>query len=313
VALEMILNELSLQPAPSVVMARQWMTGFIETVRAAISFRVSRVIRTQNGILDLALAENYPLRRWLNDSQVDREAQRYVRTLTTKAPFWDGLPELHARVLEHEFRYAGQEALGLGAAYLLEALAMSLLSEQRWDTPRLPLNARWITTQAEIIEQAIQVVHASQPAHVNEHRDWIQERLRNDVQDALDLWNRRFELFPSLAFCEATARQIQSLNSAMLRPVVRRLFELQAFCQGWTGGGFDPDSLPTRATLESQATLEQYGRERTFLCPDNVERVFNWHVRLTPHAWRIHFYPDPATRTMMIGYIGPHLPTARHH
>jgi len=45
-ALEMVLNELSLQPAPSVVIARQWMAGFIETVRAATSHRVSRVVRT---------------------------------------------------------------------------------------------------------------------------------------------------------------------------------------------------------------------------------------------------------------------------
>jgi hypothetical protein len=312
-ALEMVLNELSLQPAPSVVIARQWMAGFIETVRAAISYRISRVIRTQRGVRDIVLADGYPLRRWLNDPAVDLETRRYVTSLVSKAPLWDGLPELYDRVLEHEFRYEGREALCLGVAYLLEVLAVSLLSGECWDTPRLSLSVRWITEDENIKDETAYVIHASRSGHVNEHSQWIEDRLRSDIQDGNDLWNRRAELLPSLMFCETAGEQIRNLNAAMLRSVTRRLFELDAYCREWIEGRFEPDLLPTRATPESQATLEQYGNARTFLCPDDVERIFSWHVRLTPLAWRIHFYPDPATRTIVIGYVGPHLPTARHH
>jgi hypothetical protein len=312
-ALEMVLNELSLQSADSVHTARQWMFTFVQTVRAATSHRVSRVIRTQDGIFDIVLAPGYPLRRWLNDREVDLEARRYIKSLTTKAPFWDGLPELYDRVLEHEFRYDGRQAPGLGVAYLLESLAISLLSEDCWSVALLLLDAQWMIEGGDIEAGTVHVIHAGQPAHVDEHSEWIQERLRSDVRDGDDLWNRRAELFPSLAFCEATNRQIKSLNSTMLRPVARRLFELHVYCQGWTGSGFDPDQLPARATPESQPTLERYGAQRTFLCPDDVERTFSWHVRLTPHAWRIYFYPAPTNKTMIIGYIGPHLPTARHN
>jgi hypothetical protein len=311
-ALEMVLNELSLQLADSVLTARQWMSELIQTVISATSQRISRVIRTKTDVFDMILADGYPLRRWLNDREVDLEERRYIGLLTTKTPFWNELPELYDRVLEHEFHYENRQALGLGVAYLLESLAVSLPSEGCWNATLLPLNARWIIGNGDIEEGTVCVTHASQPVHMNEHREWIQDRLRSDVRDGNDLWKRRSELLPSLTFCEAVGPQIQDLNPTMLRPVVRRLFELQVYCDGWTEGGFDQSQLPARATPESRATLEQYGAPRTFLCPDGVERTFSWHVRLTPHAWRIHFYPDPQ-RTMIIGYIGPHLPTVRHH
>ncbi|MCI0528399.1 MAG: hypothetical protein L0Y56_13245, partial [Nitrospira sp.] len=62
---------------------------------------------------------------------------------------------------------------------------------------------------------------------------------------------------------------------------------------------------------ESQATLQQFGRERTFRSPDGEERIFSWHVRLTPGSWRIYFFPEEAGK-MIVGYIGPHLPTVSY-
>jgi hypothetical protein len=64
------------------------------------------------------------------------------------------------------------------------------------------------------------------------------------------------------------------------------------------------------ATSESEATLNQYRHTRTFICPDGVPQVFKWHVRLTPGAWRIHFFPLDDKRQLIIGYIGRHLPIA---
>lgn len=311
-ALEMVLNELSLQPADSVFAARQWMSALIQTIRAATSQRVSRVLRTHSDVFDVMLAAEYPLRRWINDQEVDLEARRYVHSLAIKAPYWDGLPELYDRVLASEFRYDGQVAHGLGVAYLLESLAISLPSDKCWNVALLLLNVNWLMQEGLIDEENVEVVHASQPSHVDEHREWIQDRLRSDIQDGNDLWNRRVELFPSLLFCEAVEHQIRDLSPTMLRPVARRLFEFQGYCQDWAEGGFRPDQLPTRVTPESQATLEQYGQERTFLCPDGIERIFSWHIRMTPDAWRLHFYPEPGSRALIIGYIGPHLRTVRH-
>ena len=311
-ALEMVLNELSLQMAADIHTARGWMEAFIQTVGTANSRGVSRVIRTKSDIFDITLAVGYPLRRWLNDQEVDRDMRLYIKVLTTKAPFWEDLPDLYDSVLACEFMFNDLEAQGLGAAYLLGALAVSLPSEESWNSARLTLNVNWISEGDQLDEKTVEVIHASQPSHVVEHTQWISERLRSDVQDGAGLWNRRDELFPYLAFCEAVGEQIQSLSPTMLNPVVRGLFNLEAYCQNWSEGGFDPTQLATKATTETQRTLYQYGKERNFLCPGGERRTFSWHIRLTPHGWRVYFHPEPGTRTIIIGYIGPHLPTARH-
>ena len=311
-ALEMVLNELSLQPADDVYIARQRMDGFIQTVRAATYHRVSRVIRTQSDISDVVLAEGYPMRLWLNDQEVDFEARRYVRSIATKVPPWDGLDDLYDEVLASEFSHNGRVACGLGVAYLLEALAISLASETCWDVTRLSVNAHHLMDDGHIEEETVSVVHASQPEHVNEHGVWIQERLRSDIQDGNDLWNRKEDLLPYLVFCQDAGRQIQALSPTMLRPVVNRLFELDSYCREWTEERFDPSQLPFKTTSESQVTLDQFGRERAFRCPDGIERTFKWHGRVTPGNWRIYFHPNLQARTMIVGYIGRKLPSVKY-
>lgn len=95
----------------------------------------------------------------------------------------------------------------------------------------------------------------------------------------------------------------------MLFPVKKRLFELQKYSESWTEGNFDAKKL-SKATPESEATLRKYSQEHTFNCPDGKSRIFSWHVRLTPLAWRIYFYPENH-RKIIVGYIGEHLPTVK--
>lgn len=53
-----------------------------------------------------------------------------------------------------------------------------------------------------------------------------------------------------------------------------------------------------------------YGHARTFLCPDGERRVFSWHSKINYEKWRVHFIDFPATRRVLIGYVGKHLPLA---
>jgi hypothetical protein len=202
-----------------------------------------------------------------------------------------------------EFQYHGTHAHGLGFAYLIEAMALSLCSEVQWDASHIEIEATRLGDDEYIFTEQVMVVHASWVDHVQEHTIWIQNRLRTSGRDGIDLWDRRESLFASLHFCDAVNDQIQSLHTGnpLLRSVVRRLLELEHYCRGWAGGPFNAQQLPTKTSPESQGTLQQFGRERTFLCPDGQERLFSWHVRLTPGAWRIHFFPEAQTRTIIIG------------
>jgi hypothetical protein len=98
----------------------------------------------------------------------------------------------------------------------------------------------------------------------------------------------------------------------MLRQVAKRLGELERYFAGWNGGAFDPRALPMKVTTEHEATLQQYAEERTFVCPDGQKRLFHWHARMTPGAWRLYFDPDPESRRAIVGYIGKKPAGARY-
>ncbi|HEV2387469.1 MAG TPA: hypothetical protein VGS20_09460 [Candidatus Acidoferrales bacterium] len=313
--IEMVLNELSLRArAVDVYAARERMANFVDTLQAATATGVGRVLRTAEDFHDTVLAPDYMLARWRNDPEVDRECRRYVLTLTTKAPHLADLTpgELAGEPALFDFGYEGARADGLAAAFLTDALAVSLLSEARWDTTALQLEVTHLDDNAMTVTRFEAIHHASRRAHVVQHGAWIGERIRAGIRDGTDLWSRRIDLLPSLVFCESVRAQLEGLRSGnpLLRSVRDRLFEFQEYCGTWNSGPFEGRRLPTRVSPESQATLNQYGAERTFLCPDCQERVFSLHARVTPGSWRIHFIPLADEHRVLIGYIGPHLPTA---
>ncbi len=313
--LDLILNELSLQkPASNEEIARQWMSCFIRTIKAIKAQGVKVNLRTKYDFHTTILAPNYPLRRWLNDKEVDQVERLFIKTLATKTPFSTDVTNLEIQNIEKnaglsEFWYQGEQAIGLGIAHILDTIAVSLFSEERWNCSRLQLGFRRIdeNENGEVIDEIVEVIHASCSKHVQEHVDWIQKGIRTGVLDGLDLWNRREELFSSLEFCNDVYKQMQSLGSGnpMLRQVLKRLFELDESCKSWTEGGFDMENLPCKVSPESDSRLKQFKKELTFKCPDGKERIFSLHVRMTPGAWRLHFSVELGPGKIIIGYIGP--------
>lgn len=313
--LEMVMNELSVRhSAPSITTAKEWMKEFISTITSATGQGVSRVLRTDEYFQNTSLASGYSIMQWWNDGSVDQDERRFFKSLITKTPHLIGLDHLQHEALALEYLYQDKNqpttALGLGYAHLLDSLAISFPSAKRWNCSELQLEQRLLSDDG-IIAEAITVKHCSRPSHLNIHQNWISNRLQESVSDGEDLWSRRNSLFPSLQFCANTSENIRSIysNDPTLHQLTKRLFELELFCKNWTARGFDPGTIPCKVSPESDATLRQFGQERTVLCPDGEYRLFSWHLRLTPKAWRIHFRADATTRTMIIGYIGRHLST----
>jgi len=309
--LEMVLNELSLRsPAPDIPTARQWMTELIQTLRTATSSGVKRVVRTQDDINSIKLALEYPLAKWRNDRAVSREEQSFFRLLTTKAPFWTDVAE----EIKHDFDisevfYQGEATLGLGFALVSDSLAVSLCSEAIWDCSCLTLDITQISDESgDLIEEQIKIVHASRSEHIKQHNDWIKNRIRTAVRDGVDLWQRRDELFPNLEFCDAVEPQVCSLLAGypMLTQVTKRLFELEAAAKSWTAGIFDLKTIPSKATPESDSRLQEFSNQLTIRCLDGTDRLFSLHLRMTPGAWRLYFFPlnPEKTKKIIVGYIG---------
>lgn len=305
--LDMVLNELSLRTANSVQTAKQWMLDLTETAQIATEHGVNNVLRVHSEFYTAEVATGYSVSDWLYDSSVDLEARLLLNAFITNGPLLDDLQDtqIEDRKLLSDFCHEEKAANGLGFAFLLECLALSLRTEPKWEVSSLVVEATWLEDDNNLNSETVTVVHASRLEHIHEHIAWIQNRLSRGVRDGLDLWNRRSELFPSLSFCETVSKQMQSLGNPILRQVVKRLFELEGYCKTWTSGSFNPDELPSKATPESETRLQKFRQKLTFKCPDGEKRIFSLHVRMTPGAWRLHFCVELGPGQIIIGYIGP--------
>ena len=192
--LEMVLNDLSSTPlAEDEWAARQRMERFVEMLRVAVSLKVERVLRTENGLNAVELAPSYPIARWLNDSEVDQETRRYLRRLATNGPYLKDIidPEVQNDFELSDFFHEDRKASGLGVAFLLDLLAISFRSHFIWEVSLLSLTVTQLRGN-EIQNSIVPIKHASCKDHILEHRDWIKKRTQVDIQSGLDLHQHRW-------------------------------------------------------------------------------------------------------------------------
>ncbi|MEM1172901.1 MAG: hypothetical protein AAGJ08_28475 [Cyanobacteria bacterium P01_H01_bin.35] len=186
---------------------------------------------------------------------------------------------------------------------------ISFLSETQWDTDFMELQVIELDDNEELTDYSEKIVHASRSSHVKQHTEWIKNRIENKLFDKqVDgevLWERRQEFFPNLIFCEQVEQQLQNLNigNPILQQVKKRLLELEKYCQTWQTGTFNPNILPSKTTTESDSRIQQFRQQLTIKCPDGKKRLFSWHLRMTPSAWRLYFSEDLGPGKIIIGYI----------
>jgi len=311
-ALDMVLNDLSLTPATDVYTARSRISGLVQTIKHANLHNIKGALRTQADLHDIMLADSYPFHLWATDRSVNPDERLFLLKLATKAPYWQDHATLENQVKGTEYWFRDRIAEGLGVAHLLDTLAVSLISDPAWNKPRLTLLCEQLSDDAEILRTEEEVHHASTPDHVTLNAPWVQERLRRDIKTGRELWEHRKDLLPSLKICDSVRSQLEDLIPVLLPPVARHLFAFETYCRNWNTGGFNPDDIPLTISTESESTLARFRSQRTFTCPDGVRRVFSWHSKGTPGPFRIYFLPSRPGE-LIIGYIGGHLPTVSFH
>ncbi len=95
-----------------------------------------------------------------------------------------------------------------------------------------------------------------------------------------------------------------NIGDPILQQVKKRLFELEQYCQIWTTGSFNKNLLPSKTTPESDSRIKEFRQQLTIECPDGKKRLFSWHLRITPGAWRLYFSEELGPRKIIISYIG---------
>lgn len=318
----LVFNELSLRnTAPDKRTARNWMTEFASVLRAAVEFDIN-VLRMRDGFGDLLLSHNYPMHAWFHDRGVSREEQEFLLTYATQynfiQPFDIDLTDdedFQSNQLLFDAKFEGEKAEGLGYAHLLNGLAVSMLSESSWDTPRLSLECEELNPESgEIEEERVVLRHVSRVQHVSEdHAAWVEKRIIDGIKTGTDLLRMVNARFPGMVFCDNARKQVENLTESSVQlPRVRdRLFELGQIVEGWKRGGFNYHQIHN-ASDESPSTKSRYGDRRRFVCPDGQRRLFSWHLKGLPFMWRIYIRALQEERYVLIGYVGKHLPTVRN-
>src|SRR5581483_9229419 len=275
--LELVLNELSLQPlAKNIPEAQQRMSDLISTMIAATRAGISRSLRAHQDLRPEQLAPDYLLVHWLNDHEVDLEARRYFKSLAFHAPHLVDINNDTVRdtVDSSDFFYNGDRAIGLGVAYCLDTLALSMRSDACWHSHQLELRHTYLDSDGEILSEDVIVTHASHKDHILTHAVWIKERLNLDIQDGADLWRYREQQFPSLQFCDSVGETLQSLHSgnSPFHLITKKLAEFEMAFQQWQeeGGVFD---IQLKGSVDSEATLLKSEKGRTSSSPDVRTRL----------------------------------------
>lgn len=316
----LVFNELS-APFENRFKANDGIKFFIETCIAASRKGLTNVRLQKNigdNLFNLELAPGYFLHNWLHTGIDDVLKDRFREIITSSPLITDDEPiekeknELASFLISVDGRNP-RSAEGLGAAFLLETVAVSFLSHPSWDHHEIKgITHYYIKEDGSDAEDSVTVLHASRTSHMEIHELWLEKKRKESLNASVELWERRKEFFPHLILCENIEVQLKrsfGICSRYFNQLVDHLKKLDAFAKEWTSGGFNKKVLKKyglKVSGESTGTMARYGYERRFRLPSGRREFFEMHIKTG--LLRFHFFPDEKEHLVYVGYIGPHLP-----
>ena len=320
--MEVLLDETTLHPCAVLVPGAR-IQALAETLRELDGLGLPRTLRSSRAAPDLDLGEGRGLRTWCFDQAVGRDARQLLLSRLGKQPYIDGPDGLLSRREGHgaiEARLGDVEVFGLGLAALGGGVAVGLGCEPALDDPPEPpvLAVTLSSLEADdIVVERVAVHRFDSPGQVRGHGEGLRLQVLRALGSGAELLERAEELFPLLRFGPVAFEQLVALSGKepVFGPLLRHLGALDEGARQWTQTTAYCPAGSINWSPESAATLQhrRFGPMRDFdLPPGFAPGRFSYHTKLVD-GWRLYFRPErtAAGPLVVIGYLGPHLPTKR--
>lgn|GEM_PF-695545 len=272
------------------------------------------------------LAPRYFFQDWYNKTGkrgTNRDILRAFLAIATRTPLFTS-EDLYERLALFEVKEATSqiEYSTLRAAAWYQSPVSSFPTRAPWNQNPVIVTVTVLDEDGE---------HRNDQGIVNWHSSSVIKKMEGALRKERDrairtgseIWASRSLLFHLLEFCGECACQIQHglSEQTILDQVRESLRFINLFVEKWRSGEiiqYSHDALrsvglPHKVSGESAPVRNdpRLRASREFWLPSGKKAFFESHVKLSS-GFRIHFYPEPETRCVYIGYIGRHLRTARH-
>lgn len=296
---------------PDSVMAARRFSALVQGLKKAIAYGAEDYLVSTENAAETPLAFDYTIRDWIGEKRnidnaelVERELQRYFARRLDKTPFFEehrysGAEDFLSNEVTIEVNDTSETNSTATLAFLHSGIllspALSVFTQPFIDCVVTNLDESGYPATIRCISDEVMAV---------EHARHIQRLGGFEVTYSADIWAHRIQLFPNIEFCARVENQLKALDQWHV--VLERLFELESYSLNWRCGAFDFRQIPSKATGEGEQVRSntKAKQERTFRCPDGQKRLFLWHLRATPGAIRIYFYPQEEEQRIIVGHIG---------
>lgn len=310
-------NELSARArADTIPEGRERMNRLVTAVATIMDGRPAELVCIgENALWGAELAVGYTISDWWASADRDRRMLLLEIAPKTDFPHEVGVA-LRDRFYLSEFLHEDgvsrerEDARGLGAAFLLDGIAVSIPSEEQWQATRIPIRHMWLDERGTERGRDVEVLNLSGLNDGERVNDSLLEKRQHGLMGQLSsLPARKRECFPHLVFGLDVDGHIADLPTAFLGTLVRKLILLDDAARTWRRTPTMTFPTLSDCRSESKPTMDKYGDLRVYRDPEGVDRTYKLHCALGDY--RIHFRIMHEPRCLEIGYVGKHLPTKR--
>lgn len=300
--LSLFLNELSCQSDAGPRRVDDAMATFVGTLKHLSTWQKIGLV-TESPLQSAELAHGYLYQQWVNATPRNKDRHRYILRLRDRSPLRNVLEAAGHDPAEVEHYHDGCRAVGIGAAHLMDGMAISLSLSPKWAASWLDVDVNRLG-EDDIETVQVRVRHCSTPDEADEHEAWARAtglHCLTSPSELLDAWD---EFFPSLERLPRFDRDLMKLEPQWFRPVRDLLADLQSTAaHHWDlGRSPEPDWQNSHITPESQS--------RRHLCTfpdpgvDGRSECFSWHGRMTPGKGRLYFRLVPERMAFRLAFVG---------